>query len=196
MADQKKMTGASGIVSTTSVGPFSPAVSNDDCRWEPGGTNSFTGTTVIVGLNTALHYRFAVRFPGVTVPQGKTIQSATLLLRNTAAQPAGSNTVSFVVSGYAADSPAMPLTTGALEAMTLTTANTGTLKKGPVTSGVDESIDVTNIIQELVNRALWASGNALILIARDDGTSTDFWNPEAFDNVGTNQPRLNITYVN
>lgn len=191
--DQRKMAG--GGYTLVTVGPFKPAVSGDDARWEPGGTTSFTGTSLIVGLFSGLRYRSFVRFPGVTVPQGKTINSAILTLRSTTAQPLGNATVIFNIYGNAADNPAAPTTAGTAEALALTTATLATTA-GPVAATTDYTFDVTGIIQEIVSRSGWASGNALILVLKESGSSTDYFNPESWDNAGTNEPKLDIVYQN
>lgn len=96
----------------------------------------------------------AWRFVNATVPQAATINSATL---NIAAVVAGAGTGT--LNGQAVDdAPNWANGSGnGPVSMAKTTANQ-TYTAG--TTGV-KNIDVTAIVQEIVNRAGWASGNAL-----------------------------------
>ena len=55
--------------------------------------------------------------------------------------------------------------------------------------------DISTIIQEIVNQDGWANSNALILIFKDDGTSTGIRCAEAFDGESTAAPLLHIEFV-
>lgn len=54
---------------------------------------------------------------------------------------------------------------------------------------------LTTIIQEIVNRAGWASGNALaIAVINTDPTSNDFHDWKTFDSGAANAAKLTIIY--
>ena len=69
----------------------------------------------------------------------------------------------------AADTAAAPADTTALLAKTLTTNNYD-YSLDAYTTGVEYSYDITTAVQEVLNRAGWASGNTLAVIVDDNGS--------------------------
>ncbi len=55
--------------------------------------------------------------------------------------------------------------------------------------------DITNVIQEIVNRGDWTSGNDLCILIEDDGSSTDWWfEPRSYESGSSNAAKLDIEY--
>ena len=109
----------------------------------------------------------AFRFRSVNIPQGTTIVSATLTL--TAAENSSKN-ITNRIKGIAEDNTAdFSSDPGG---RSKTTAYTNFNKNGS-TLDATTVIDVTSIIQEIVNRAGWSSGNSLGLISQDQSSSND-----------------------
>lgn len=128
--------------------------------WSTGNTNpgrAFTGTEVYA----------AWRFTSVTIPQGQTITSATLTLEATSND---SDTIHLWIYGIAEDNTAS--LSSDPDGRTKTTARRQYDQAG-VTGGNLYVIDVTTIVQEILNRGGWASGNALAFITDDNGTSNN-----------------------
>lgn len=98
------------------------------------------------------------RWTGVTVPQGSTINSATLGLR--VLEDYGTSKGKFY--GDDVDNSAALANTagGKVSGRTKTTASAVFTPAG---TG-DKTLDVTSIVQEIVDRAGWASGNAMTFI--------------------------------
>jgi len=118
----------------------------------------------------------AWRFVNVTVPNASTINSATL---NINCDTAGAGTATVVGENVDDASNWANLSSNSAATMSKTTA-TQTYTAGSTGA---KTVDVTAIVQEIVNRAGWASGNALrigfgtvssisSLVAFTDGTGT------------------------
>ncbi len=138
---------------------------------------------VIVGL----------RFGNVTVPQGSTITSATI----TFARINSEGTTTFQIQGQAADDAGTfvyvdsvgnndisgrPTTTASVEWVQATTPDP-----------TIETTDLATIVQEIVDRGGWASGNALAFVI--DSDDSDVSNNIAVDTFGGVPAVLEITYT-
>ena len=136
-----------------------------------------------------------LRIDNVELPQGVAIAYAHLRFVCRAG-----NTDPFVVriQAQAADNaPSFTTTNGDISARALTTAYADW--SIPLwTSGQDDAdtitVDIAAVVQEVVNRAGWASGNAIVFIIQpapqDAGTSRR--RPYSFDDNPTHAPRLAI----
>lgn len=105
-----------------------------------------------------------MRFPSVAISQGEEIVSALVNIRSEYTTPTGGGDF-FIVHGWDVDD-ADPITSFS-EAQSAyasrTSASSGILD--PAWTYLDDfQIDVTSIVQALVNRAGWTSGNALVLL--------------------------------
>ena len=167
-------------------------VSDDAEQLQGTTTVNTTGGTLDLGRDTV-----GLRFTGVTVPRNAVISDATLDFTANASDSAGS--VSLLVDGEAVDSAAT-FTTAAnsIHSRTGTTA-TATFALTAWTSATIYRLqgNLKNIIQEIVNRTGWASGNALVLRLFDSGSSTG--RRRAYSRNGTavlaELPTLTITYA-
>jgi len=162
-----------GIVST-SASPLSPGSHGNNAEWSA-----------------------AIRLANITVAQGATISSATLELRGNASYNAAPNVVKFYVSAEASDNaPALVTTNGDLRSSVRprTTATTVWLQTS-VTGGTWHSVDVTAVVQEIVNRAGWASGNAIVFLidTHEDTTQGEWQDYDSYDTASANAPKLSIT---
>jgi hypothetical protein len=105
--------------------------------------------------NAATDRLGAVRFPATGIPQGATVTSATLTLTLTVATSIDAiNSVLLVTGDDVDDSPALSSTHRPSSGWTNTSA-TGT--KNNLAVGA-QAIDVTTVVQEIVNRAGFAGG--------------------------------------
>lgn len=129
-----------------------------------------------------------LRFLAVTGPvSGATINSATITLEVT--DVSGSPDTTFY--GVDADDPAQFADPGNLpSAATQTTANAA----GPTATG-SQQVNVASIVQEIVNRAGWASGNDMAFVCEDNlNTGTNVWAADDLDD--TTEAVLDIDYTN
>lgn len=142
------------------VGTFSPAVDGDDIGLEASGIGYFA---LSVGVGYGLGHGAAVFYPCIRllstgIPQGATITSASLQLADMGSQSGGSSPYA-TFYGEDVDSPGA-FGSGSLPSTRL--AANATSASVTVTSSNQTDIDVTAIIQELVNRAGFSGNLALI----------------------------------
>jgi hypothetical protein len=193
----RTVTSGASILSTNGVNAINDLT---DPKLSPGSHGSNAEASV------------AARFTNVTVPQGATITSASFSLKAQANYGPGSITIAYLVSAEASDD-APALTTSASSGGSLrisgapaptvsrprTTAVSSVWNQNSVTAGTRYSIDVTSVVQEIVSRSGWASGNALLIIVDTDSTTTqgewqDYYSWDDATDRTNNPPQLSITY--
>lgn len=140
----------------------------------------------------------AIRLTNVTIPQGKTITSATLSLRPVTWCPGGI-TIRYHVSTEASDDAgALTTVSGDLNTTNRprSTTDAGPWTQSCVNSSTLETLDVTNIVQEVINRAGWVSGNSMVILidTHADTTQGEFQEYESYNTNASEAPRLDITY--
>lgn len=139
------------------VGTFSPAVDGDDAGIEASG--AWYNLTVLPGIslgNVGVLLHVGLRFPSTGIPQGATINDASLQLA-TITTTVG--TTFGVAYGDDVDSPVAFSGTNRVTTRTKTTAST------LITDANKADIDVTAIVQELVDRASFGGTIAMLLDA-------------------------------
>lgn len=190
------------------------AASADDAQHQSinndSGRNVTTGDVTVLN-NTLLspgshsgndEWTIGARFLGVTVPKDATINSATFSMKAQGTYTTG-GAVSYLVSAQAADNPAtFSVGTDDMDVTTRprTTAVSAVWNQNSVTAGTRYSIDITSVIQEIVNRAGWVSGNAIVTFVDTDTTTTlgEWQDYYAFDDTTdqtNNPPQLFIDYT-
>ena len=170
---------------------FNPAVSGDDCQWwyESEESNYFGSADLAISLMGA-GSSISVRFPSVTIPPGATITSAH---------------VSFIASesiigdDFAtcylndADDAVAPTTIGEARALVKTSGVSWTVPYVTEDTAFDTP-DLTGILQDVIDRAGWESGNAVQIIVDLDtmGSGRNIW---AIDGSSGQYPaELHVTW--
>ena len=106
------------------------------------------------------------RFDNIVADQGATIQSA-ILKPIKKSSVIGSAAVDYEIAAIDKDDPSTPSSASDLRLSNRTTARV-TLPKSTVTSTTNgdrfDSPDIKTVIQEIVNRSGWSSGNAILLV--------------------------------
>ena len=182
--DSKNIVSKIYVRNTTSSTDFSKRVAaSADDGWRVVGSGSwdYTGISYIIGQDSGevRDLTAAVRFLNVTIPQGVTINSATITVTAVVTDP---DEVTTKIKGIDEDNTA-----------TFTSDPTG---RAETTAGVDwdfgnvtqdeqyTSPDISTVIQEIVDRGGWSSGNALGLFIKNDGSSNgDNLNLTSFDDA-------------
>lgn len=141
-------------------------------------------------MNRTFTSHGAARFNSVTVPVGATINSATFSL----ATGATTGDINLdVLAEDVDDSPALGTGTDELSNKTLTTATVLWTGTAASTDTYNDSPDIKTVIQEIIDRAGWASGNDLtIVITSNTGNTTQL---RAQDYSGAVPPKLAIDYT-
>jgi hypothetical protein len=160
--------------------------SGDDASVDYAG--AFTATYTSIRAYNSFGYTGScgVRFQTVNVPNASTITSATLTLRYTEA-PSGSVTV----YGIDTDDLAAFSNAASINSAPQTTAS-AVFSGG--SSGADKSVDVTSIVQEIVNRAGWVANNDMGFVWPAPGSGNSI-GAQAYDGSSTLCARLSITYA-
>ena len=148
----------------------------DDIIWKLDG-EKYIGYCGVGKGNSGYEWEGAVRFVDVTIPQGKTIISATLKLKIT---EKGTNNLKLRITGIDEnnvsdfnDDPFVKTQTSASDTFDTSIG----------------SIDVTDQVQEIVNRGGWASGNAMGFHLWNNGSDTGHY--LANNNL---EDRLDVVY--
>ncbi|MBN1509458.1 MAG: S8 family serine peptidase [Sedimentisphaerales bacterium] len=152
-----------------------------------GGTQDLNGASVSVGTSTA-----GMRFRGIQVPPGSLIKSATLSI---CSYTYGLTTAfQGKLRAEAADNPG-DLNGRKVTGLTGTSASTVWNWEGtPWTANTwYESPDIRQVLQEIVDRPGWSSGNAVVILYGGSSYEDDrrFW---SFDGAPDKAARLKITY--
>ncbi len=130
------------------------------------------------------------RFTGVSIPQGATITSANLIVYSVKQQ-----WMSLALAWGADDVASSPAiaTTANLSSRVQTTAQVNHSSNTQWQSNTFYMLDeISPVIQEVVNRSDWASGNALTVIARGTGNA---WGRKFIAGSGANAPKLVVSYI-
>ena len=171
---------------------------NDDACEGDTLSRLLTNTYVYVqraSAGTSSHISSGFRFPNITIAKGATILSATVSVYF----PIGTyDDMYCTVHGHAADNaPNFSTEPNIISTASRprTTANTGVISQPNWGTGW-HNITVTTIVQEIVNRSGWASGNALalLMIAEIGGYSSAY----IYDYSGDTSlaAKISITYAN
>jgi Calcineurin-like phosphoesterase len=132
-----------------------------------------------------------LRFAGLSIPQGATIQSAYIQFQCRVATTAAA---SLLIEGQAADNaPTFAKITNNISSRAQTSANVGWVPAPWGTVGAQgpdqQTPDLTSVMQEIVNRGGWTAGDSMVFIITGTGVRT----AEAFD--GLFAPVLHVTYA-
>jgi hypothetical protein len=142
--------------------------------------------------NSAGNQTVGLRFRGVGVPPGATILAAWLQFK---VDETGSGTIALNIKGQAADNPAtFAATSKNLSNRAKTSAGVtwapGAWPTVGEAAAAQRSPDLAPVIQEIVNRPGWTSGNALALLLTGTGRRT----AEAFEGDAPGAPLLHLEY--
>jgi hypothetical protein len=163
----------------------------DDAEERYNGTVLLTSTDLDMTADGSRFMRaVGLRFTGVNLPQGAVITNAYVQF---AADETGSGAAALTIRGQAADNaPAFTTASSNLSSRATTTASVGWAPPDWLTVGAataaQRTSDLSPILQEIVGRQGWTSGNALALLVT--GTAARF--AESFE--GSTDPRLHVEW--
>jgi hypothetical protein len=168
------------------------AASSDDAE-QKGSSVQFDSSDLELiddsGIQTV-----GIRFRNVTVPQGKTILHAWVQFQ---VDEVSSGTISLRIEGQNADNPGTFTTSSNnISSRPRTSAFQPWVPPGWPTVGAaldpQKTPDIKNVIQEIISRPLWTSGNAVVIII--SGT-TGKRVAESYDGTSTGAPLLHVEYA-
>lgn len=172
---------------------YAPAVAGDDGHVVTS-TSAFTSGVVRAGFEGRNAFLRLLPPSGQGVPQGVQIDVAHLTLtRKTTGGVGSANTD---ISGVAEDDHVAPTTLAEWQ------TDNGILTVASVafdisvsSSGTDQTPSLVSVIQEIVDRAGYAAGNAIGIQINGDGTSTTYQEWEHVEAAGTAHAVLHIEYI-
>ena len=137
-------------------------------------TNSGTGN-----VETSFKEVSWYRFTNVDLLNSSTVESATLKLTFSSmsgglAQRTDDVPVGFKIYGNDVDNASNPTSVADYNSKTATTANSTYTYSSSLSDLDIVSIDVKDIVQEIINRSGWSSGNALMLLVKDNFPNDEY----------------------
>ena len=184
-----------GSGSSGSVGPISITSSLEDGRYASDGSGTYNTSLNTLGHDSGgLDWGNWYRFLNMTIPSAATITSATLQIVAANARTTTLNTL--VRCDKSGSNPAQ--VSDVADALSRT--------RGSVSAAFSQtnwalgdvfSISVTSVVQEAINQAGWASGNAIQLFM-DENTSTPSGNTmfvSAYENTTYAEAQLTVNYT-
>jgi chitodextrinase len=134
-----------------------------------------------------------IRFTGIGIPRGAMVLSASVQFT---VDESTAGAASLTLRGEASDDAApFAGTTGEVSGRPVTSASVAWIPPDWATVGAagpdQRTADLSAVVQEIVDRAGWAPGNALVLIVTGTGTRT----AESYDGAVGAAPRLEVTYL-
>lgn len=162
---------------------------NDDDGHARTSLGDYWYNTVFSTGNTI--YASAFRFLSVNIPQGQTLDSASIAINVTARS--GSQTGTF--AGQAVDSAPAWANHSAFSPASMA-ATTATLTYTPPGATGIQTLDVKAIAQEIINRAGWAANNNMRFgFTVVSGMTTSYSTIEDYSAAGTSEAVLTIVYT-
>ena len=141
-------------------------------------------------------YNKSYRFTGVTIPQGATITSAKITF--TDSTTGTERALNFKIIGVDEDNTAEFTTSPISDARTRTHTSASVdwdATFTPSAGTTRDTSDIKTIIQEIVNRGGWSSGNAIGIYLYDDGTTEEeYYDYKYWYSYNDDAPLLTIVY--
>jgi len=168
--------------------------SDDDAEEKVSdGTVNITSKDLDLGDDKGVVFKVGMRFQNIDIPQGATITSATIQF---VADEINTAETTITFKGENIDNASAFEATDHNISNRNTTSNSVIWQPNPwniigENNANQKSADLSPIIQEIINRAGYISGNAIAIIAEVTGIRT----AESFDGSSDLAPKLCITYT-
>lgn len=134
------------------------------------------------------------RFTNVTIPGGATIQSAKITVVARGSVPDGSQKTNIYAEDV--DDAVAPTTKTEHDDDVRTTNFTAWDDEDFVVDAETDSPDLAAVIQEIVDRGSWLSGNSLMILWDDDGSlDGDYCVMYQYDDDTTKAMKLHVEYT-
>jgi VCBS repeat-containing protein len=170
------------------------AASSDDAEERSSGHVSLTSTDLELTFDSGVQMTQIVgmRFNGLPIPQGSAITKAYVQFQ---VDEATSDTTDLNILGEASDNAATFVSSGGDVSSRPTTNASVAWSPVPWTTigdaGPDQQTpDISPVIEEIVNRPGWASGNSVVVIITGSGKRV----AESYDGTQAGAPLLHIEY--
>lgn len=160
------------------------------------GASTWDATTVWQGKWSTVPEYGTSRILNVTVPQGATINSATYTITETGSIDGTITNCHMKLAAQAIDTALQPSGSNLPSGWSWGAQSTSFDPATWVNNHTD-ALSATAIVQEVVNRAGWVSGNAMNFALFDRGTSDDSTDGETYDYGASaaKSAKLDVTYT-
>jgi len=163
-------------------------VGTDDAEESATGVFNYSSSDLELVYDTSNQW-VGMRFTNVTIPRGAVVSRAYLQFE---AKETQSEITSLTIRGQAADNPTTFLMANAISTRPRTTA-TATWAPAPWAAlneagAGQRTVDLSPVIQEIVNRPGWVSGNAMVILINGTGHRTAW----AYEGKAASAPLLHI----
>lgn len=175
---------------------FTPAANGDDLKIQVNtGIVDGNGSTFGDGGGSPYLYDTYVRFRSVSIPKEATILTAKLTL--TANGNYSNDNCNVNIYGNNVDNASVPGSISAYNALALTDPVAWNAVAHITTNTAFDSPSIVDIIQTIVNRSGWSSGNALAILLKNNSSSTSAnRNCYTYNDGNSNYyPKLVVTYL-
>ena len=173
------------------VGDYRVGAGTDDAEESASGTVNTTSGDLELVTDTSVQ-TVGVRFPAVTVPRGATITNAYIQF---SADESQSEPTTLSLAAQAADNAATFTTTARNISTRPRTTATASWSPPPWTASdagpAQRTPDLTPVVQQVVSRSGWASGNAMAFIVTGSGHRTAV----AFNTSAARAPVLHVDFT-
>ena len=190
-ATDELMVAVNGVGGTTVLN-VSVAAGSDDAEEQDDGDVGL-GSSDLELVFDGSEQTIGIRFTGLTIPQGATIIGAFVQFQ--VDEPSSEDTT-LTLYGEAADH-AVTFTSSDGD-VSLRTRTSASVEWGPPAwntvgeAGFEQQTpDITSLIQEVVNRGGWLSGNALTIIVTGSGLRV----AESYNGESAGAPLLHVEYI-
>ena len=171
------------------------AGTGDGYAYTPG--NGFTNDAtypIYIGQSGGYVCSNFLRFANVAIPAGAIINSA--VIRHVANSSLAGTTCKCKIYGEAADNPSAASSYSDYWARSRTSNYLSWTVPAWAAETDYDSPDISIVVQEIVNRAGWASGNALQLFEQDDGSNNNATRTfYCYDTSASKAAKLVVTYT-
>ena len=190
VSDQDISPSGGGVPSSRTVDLRVAAGGNDGYAIQTLGVYISTSLTILFGNTASRQYEACLRFINMPIPAGATITAAYVEL---VAATTGSGTLSMNISAEDADNPAAVTGYSDFYARLRTTANSTWAVPDFVVGQVYQTVDISGAVQEVVNRAGWAEGQAMQVFI-DTVSGSVNRQAVAYDDVPASAALLHVAY--
>lgn len=184
------------VINTTNdfVGPdtesetFYPAANADSGCWIPGTAFAFDTIACIIGFYGGAFRKSFMRFPSVLLNKNAVIKSAFLKIYNVGPSPVSA---SATIQANDVANASAPTSQAEADALSLTSEEINwTIVNGA--SAV--SSDITSLVQTLVNKSAWGSGNAMQFVIDwpSPGGGAAYWS--SYEGNPSQPPELTVEW--
>jgi uncharacterized repeat protein (TIGR01451 family) len=180
--------------STQSTVEVRVAASTDDAEENNAtGIMSRASSDLELVVDRSSNQLVGMRFNGVNIPPGANITNAFVQFQ---ADEIGSEATSLIIQGQDIDNaPTFTSATGNISSRSRTTASVSWAPVPWTTIGeaglAQRTPDITSVVQEIVNRSGWSSGNSLVVIISGTGHRT----AESYNGVPAAAPLLHVEFT-